>query len=171
MKRILSLSLAVLLLVTALAGCAGGENGKQLTAEEYTQLYKSAIEGARDDELNQYNPVMSSVTEDDDYMLTLLGLTADDMAAYGLSVSLMNVRAYGIAAIYPAEGKADAVAAGLQGFIDLQRQNFEQYLPDQYEIAKSARLETLSDGTILMVMCENQDEVFNAIKSAIQDAQ
>ncbi len=171
MKRILSLSLAALLLAATLAGCTGGEAGKQLTAEEYTELYKTAIEGARDDELNQYNPVVTAVTENDEYMLTLLGLTADDMAAYGLSVSLMNVQAYGIAAVYPAEGKADAVTAGLQGFIDLQRQNFEQYLPDQYEIAKSAKLETLSDGTVLMVMCENQDEVFNAIKSAIQDAQ
>ena len=54
--------------------------------------------------------------------------------------------------------------------IDLQLQNFEFYLADQYDVAKAAKLETLSDGTILMVMCEGSDTVFNAIKTAIEGA-
>ena len=29
-----------------------------------------------------------------------------------------------------------------------QQQNFQMYLPDQYEVAKNARLETLEDGTV-----------------------
>lgn len=42
------------------------------------------------------------------------------------------------------------------------------YLADQYEIASNARVETLEDGTILMVMCEGQDDVFTAIKTAVE---
>ena len=57
---------------------------------------------------------------------------------------------------------------GLQGYIDQQKSSFEMYLADQYEVAKNARLETLEDGTILMVMCEDQDTVFDAISAAIQ---
>ena len=57
---------------------------------------------------------------------------------------------------------------GLQGFIDQQQQNFQMYLPDQYAIAQNARLDTLSDGTVLLVMCEDQDVVFDTIRSAIE---
>lgn len=168
MKRILSLSLAILMLVAALSGCNGGSTpGKQLTAEERTELYKTAIEGARDAEMNEVVPVISEVNDETPFLMEILGINADDVTSFGLGVSMMNVKAYGIAAVYPAEGKADAVKEGLQSFIDRQKQNFEQYLADQYEVAKSAKLETLSDGTILLVMCEGQDEVFDAIKTAI----
>lgn len=108
---------------------------------------------------------------DDDMAETffaLLGVTAQDMTAYALTMSLMNVRAYAIAAIYPAAGKEDAVLEGLSAFIDSQKQSFEQYLADQYEIASNAKLETLSDGTILLVMCENQDAVFDSIRDVIE---
>ena len=57
--------------------------------------------------------------------------------------------------------------AGVQGVIDLQQMNFEMYLPDQYDIACNAKLETLEDGTILMVMSPDQDQIFESIKTAI----
>ena len=34
--------------------------------------------------------------------------------------------------------------------------------------AQATRLATLKDGTILMVMCENQDEIFEGIKAVIE---
>lgn len=176
MKRIFSLILAMsLLTLTACSGggaSSAGEGGTPpatLTAEERTQLYVDAITGARSEEDNQYNAILSSA-EDDMAEMTfqLLGVAAGDMESFAVSVSLMNVKAYGVAVIKPAEGKADAVKEGLQGFIDLQQQNFAQYLPDQHEIAQSARLEALEDGTLIMVMCEGQDAVYDAIASAIQ---
>ena len=141
MKRILTLTLSALLLFSALAGCSNGggqESQAVKTPEEYTAAYQSAIEGARDAEMNE-----------------------------AVAVSPMNIRAYGIAAVFPAEGKSEEVQEGLQGFIDQQKQSFEQYLADQYDIASAARLETLDDGTILLVMCEDQDTVFDAIKEAL----
>ena len=100
-------------------------------------------------------------------ILENLGLLVEDMKAFAVSSSVMNVQAYGIAAVMPAEGKAETVTSALQSYIDAQKASFEQYLADQYEVASSAKLETLEDGTILMVMCEDQDTVFDAISSAI----
>lgn len=54
-----------------------------------------------------------------------------------------------------------------QGFVDQQKQNFEQYLADQYDIANAAKVETLEDGTILLVMSEGQDAIFDSIKDAL----
>ena len=102
-------------------------------------------------------------------VLETAGLNQEDMTAFGISMSLMNVQAYGIAAVMPAEGREDAVKEALQGYIDRQKQSFENYLADQYAVAESARLETLSDGTVLMVMCQDQDTVFDAISKAIEE--
>lgn len=170
MKKFLTAALALALTLTALAGCSGKSAASpSKTPEELTQIYADAIT-QNGGEMVQYNPVISEVKEDDmsAMILECLGLNAEDMTAFGISMSMMNVKAYGIAAVMPAEGKADAVKEALQGFVDSQRQSFETYLADQYEIAKSAKLETLADGTVLMVMCENSDTVYEAIKSAIE---
>ena len=115
--------------------------------------------------------IRDSTSADDDgasMILELLGLKTEDMTAFAVSASMMNVQAYGIAAVMPAAGKEDAVLEGLNGFIDLQKQNFQQYLADQYDIANNAKLETLEDGTILLVMCEGQDAIFDSIKDAVE---
>lgn len=173
MKKIFSLTLAAALIAALLTGCSGGgktdDAGKQLTAEERTELYKSAIEKARSAEDNES---LSIITSANDEMASLifdvLGASSDDMSAFALSVSPMNVKAYGIAVIYPAADKSDQVMETLRGYVDRQKQSFEQYLVDQYEIASNAKLETLEDGTIVLVMCEGQDAVFNSIKGTVE---
>ena len=105
-----------------------------------------------------------------DFILPMLGISAENAGSYAVAASAVNVKAYGIAAVFPAAGEDETVLEGLNGFIDTQRRNFEQYLPDQYEIAKNARLETLEDGTVLLVMSENQDALFDAIRDAIEQA-
>lgn len=173
MKRILSLTLAAVMLAAALTGCSSGQPGsgdaKELTPEARTTLYKTAIENARSAEDNEYMPVITSADDDMATLLfDLMGLSEEDMNAYAISASAMNVRAYGIAAVYPAADRSDAVRDALQGFVDQQKQNFELYLADQYDIASNARLESLEDGTILLVMCENQDDIFTSIKASIE---
>lgn len=166
MKRFFSLILLPILLLT---GCSSAPES-QLTAQERTELYRSAIQNARDQDANDAFPIITSADDDTaSFLLELMGLSAEDMSAFAISASAMNVKAYGIAAVYPAEGKDEAVKEALRGFVDRQKQNFGQYLADQYDIANNARLETLEDGTILLVMCEGQDEVFTAIRSAIEE--
>ena len=81
------------------------------------------------------------------------------------------IKAYGIAAVYPADGKEDDVLEALNGFIDTQKESFQQYLEEEYETASNTRLETLEDGTILMVMHPDQDTVFDTIRDAVESAQ
>lgn len=170
MKKILTLALTAVLLLAALAGCTGGKDtAKQLTPEERTTLYKTAIESARDAETNEFMPIITSADDESAALLfDLMGVSADDMSAFAISASAVNIRAYGVAAIYPAADKADTVKKALEGFVDLQKQNFQQYLVDQYEVASNAKLETLEDGTLLLVMSEGQDAIFDAIKTAVE---
>ena len=105
LTRILPLALSLALL----AGCSGRDK-PALSAEARTQLYETAIEDARDAETNDALPVLSDKADEQlPLYLDLMGLTPDDVDAFALSASLMNVRAYGIAAVYPAQGRETAV--------------------------------------------------------------
>ena len=170
MKKMLALVLALTMTAGVLAGCSSQNAASTKTPEELRQLYSDAIT-QNGGEMAQVNPPITQVSEEDPMsamILESLGLTEEDMSAFDISISMMNVKAYGIAAVMPAEGREEAVKEALQGYIDRQRSSFETYLADQYAVAENARLETLSDGTVLMVMCEDQDTVFDAISTAIQ---
>ena len=132
-----------------------------------TSALADAITSARTDEENEAYPVFSDKAAIEDAYYQVVGFTAADVDDIAMSVSLINIKAYGIVIAKPAEGCADTVKAGLQAFIDTQCNNFETYLADQYEIAKNAKLETLDDGTIVMVMCANADTVYDAIVAAL----
>ena len=140
-----------------------------MSYEERTDLYEAAIEAARDEVTNEALPLIDDA--DDDAAQTvfdLLNVAPEDMNAYAISLSLMNTKAYAVAAIYPAAGKKDAALESLRRFIISQQHSFKEYLSDQYKIAVNTRLETLEDGTILLVMSENQDAIFDSIRDAIE---
>lgn len=137
------------------------------TEAPVTNALGDAITAARTDEENEAYPVFCDKDAIEDMYYQVVGFTASDVDEIAMSVSLINVKAYGIVVVKPAEGCADTVKAGLQGFIDTQCANFETYLADQYEIAKNAKLETLEDGTIVMVMCENADSVYESIVASL----
>ena len=150
MKKRAALLCAAALALAALTGCSGRE--PERTAEEWTDLYVQAITN-HGGEMVEYNPVISRFDPEDGasaLALESLGLAEEDVEAFGASVSLMNTQAYGIAAVRPVQGKTDAVREALQGYVDRQQSSFEFYLPDQYQVAQEARLETLEDGTVLL---------------------
>lgn len=169
-KRLIPLALTLALLLCACGPKQPQTSGK--TPEEYAEAYTAAIEGARDDEMNEYFPVHTNKdgfpTEVDEEMtFSLLGFAEEDTDAYGISLSLMNVSAYAIVAVKPAEGKEETVKTGLENYVESQKASFEHYLEDQFEVASSAKLDKLDDGTLLLVMAEGQEEVFDAIKGAL----
>lgn len=102
-----------------------------------------------------------------DMNLSLLGINAADVENYAISVSPMNTKAYGIAVVKPVAGKEDTVKAALENFVTTQQKNFETYLPDQYEIAKAGYVKTMEDGTLVMVVSENQDTVYESITKGL----
>ena len=83
--------------------------------------------------------------------LQSLGLAAEDVQEAAFSLSLMNVQAYGIAIVKPVQNRTGAVKEALQAYIDGQKAAQQNYLPDQYAIAKTARLETLKTGEVVLV--------------------
>ena len=163
------LVLAAALLTVILSGCS---NGAERSREEWTTLYQQAIT-AHGGEMVEYNPVISAFDEETagaGLALESLGLQEEDVEAFGASVSVMNTQAYAIAAVQPAQDREENVREALQGYIDRQQSTFQFYLPDQYQVAQNARLETLSDGTVLLVMCQDADNVFDSIRAELEQA-
>lgn len=163
------LTVYVLLIALLLTGCSAKKQENPLSREERIELYETAIEAARDEATNEALPLIDDADDDNaQTVFDFLNVSPEDMNAYAISVSLMNVKAYAVAAIYPAAGKEDAILESLRRFVSGQQQSFKEYLADQYEIAVNTRVETLEDGTILMVMSENQDAVFDSIRDIIE---
>lgn len=168
MKRRTALLCAAALALAALTGCSSRE--PERTAEEWTDRYAQVI-ADHGGEMVEYNPVISRFDPEDGISalaLESLGLAEEDVKAFGASVSVMNTQAYAIAAVQPAQGREEAVRTALQGYVDRQQSSFEFYLPDQYQVAQEARLETLEDGTVLLVMCQDADTVFESIRGDLE---
>lgn len=124
-----------------------------------------AGKGLTADEINAFQEA-EATARNAQMIFETLGLSSEDFEAGALSISLINVRAYGMAIIKPAEGKEETVTAALQNFIAGQQQSFENYLQDQYAIAQAAKCETVN-GYVVMAMGENSDAIFQAISDAL----
>lgn len=182
---ILMLSLLVL---TACGGTAPAPN--TLTPEELAEKYEAALRAAQSG--NEYAPpIFTNVSdyhflivegfEDDfteeewksqfeDYksmLFQLTGLDPADMQAYAMAINLMNISVDAVALIMPVSGHEQTVTDALKAYVAQVQQSFQQYLPDQYEIAKQARIETLADGTLVLVMCEGGSSVLETIKKEL----
>ena len=165
---------------------AASESGEAVTAED---PYTAAIVASRDQETNDSLPVLGAKAGESavytylpssmengpeaaaqmaDMVMQTLTLTPDQLQQYAFSISLINVKAYGVGVFMPAEGQTEAVKAALEDFVVNQQKSFENYLADQYEIAKQAKVEVLPTGEVVLVMCENSSEAFSTIEAALQ---
>jgi len=145
------------------------ESTPEFEIPEENKKLGDIITAARTDEMNEaMNIIMSKDDPQAQLIFDVAGLNADDMEAFAVSISPMNIKAYGVAIIKPAEGKDEAVLKAINGFVDGQKKAFEQYLPDQKEIANSATVETLEDGTVVLVMSEDGAAVQKAILEALK---
>ena len=184
MKRILSVILAVTLSF-ALVGC-----GSEASQPSGPKDYAAILSAARTEEDNNAAILFTYKEDAEEHWgaqgayaadldkenleaqaemgLEFLGLEEEDLTEAAFSVSLMNVQAYGVAIVKPAEGKTEEVKAALSAYIEAQKAAQQNYLADQYEIAKAAKLETLKSGEVVLVMCKGQNEVFDSIKDALK---
>lgn len=165
---------------------AASESGEAVTAED---PYTAAIVASRDQETNDSLPVIGAKAGESagytyvpssmennpqdaarmaDTVMQILMLTPDQLQQYAFSISLINVKAYGVGVFMPAEGQTDAVKAALEKFVSNTQQGLQNYLADQYEIAKQAKVEVLPTGEVVLVMCENSSEAFSTIEAALQ---
>lgn len=146
----------------------GGSTTQKPAQTDWASVYSSAIT-KHGGEMVGYNPVFTTADSSMNSMiLQSMGLKTSDMSAFAISASMMNTKAYAIAAVMPAEGKQSAVLQALQGYIAQKQSEFEFYLPDQKVVADAAKVGVLSNGTVLLVMNEGQDAIYSAIAGAIQ---
>lgn len=183
MKRLFAVLLAGLL-AAGLVGCGSAASESNARSPEE---YASVLTESRTEDDNRNYTIFTlkedkftanqgyaehldteAVDSQGQMSLDVLGLSKEDVDSAAYSVSLMNVKAYGIAIVKPAAGRTDAVKQALSGFIEAQKSAQENYLADQYAIAKAAKLETLKTGEVVLVMCENQDQVFQSIETALK---
>lgn len=196
MKRIFSHFLAVLVpaaLCLALFGCgsapASGASGAAPTSAPEPKDYAQIIHDARTDEYNEYYMIVRPGAGDAKYeaidglaaeydaeqlesfaadlVLPMLGITDEMAQDYAASVSLMMTQSYGVAIVKPAEGQADAVKQALEEYVQGQQAAFEQYLPDQYEVAKAATVTVADTGEVVLVCCPDGAAVRDAILKAL----
>ena len=168
MKKILALILGAVMCMSLLAACGEAEE-PALSGAELAAHYKEAITAGRSDADNADRPIYITGEEEEmgSIVWDLLGLKAEDLDAYALSVSLMNTQAYCVGLFKPVEGREEAVTSALQTYVEGTQKSFESYLPDQGEIANNAILKTLDDGTVMLVMSEGWDEVAEGITAAL----
>ncbi len=162
------------------------------TAEGEVNAYAQIIANARDAELNQYLMIaypnadatgftavegnsgdFSSETELSDNInnmtFPMLGFAMEDATDMAFSISNMMTQAYGIAIVMPAEGKTDAVVAGLEAFVEGQKNSMNNYLMDQYEIASAATVTVAPTGEVILVCSENGEEILANIEAALAE--
>lgn len=182
MKRLIATLLAGLSLL-ALVGC-GGSGKTESTPKDYAQI----IHDARSEEDNQYQMILfpgedgqftaidgysPDYTAEDlhnnavDLILPMMGLEEGMYENFAASVSAIMIRSYGVAIVKPAEGKTEEVKAALENFVTNQQLSMENYLQDQYEIAKAATVKVVPTGEVVMVCCENSDQVLASIEAAL----
>lgn len=183
MKRLIAIALSALA-IFALVGCSSGSSSSS-TPKDYAQI----IHDARSDEENEYQMIArpgeeegqftaidgssADFTAEDlssniaNFTMPLLGLEEGDYEDFAASVSGIITQSYGIAIVKPAEGRTDAVKEALENFVTTQQKSMENYLMDQYEIAKAAKVEVVPSGEVVLVCCENSDAVLASIKAAL----
>lgn len=183
MRKLLIAAVIASVALFALAGC-----GKTASSASEPKDYTQIIHDARTDEENESMLILSTdgkggftatdgystemTAEDcksqaDNFILPMLGLTEGDYESLAASVSLMNVRSYAVAIVKPAEGKTDAVQQALEDYVTGQQMSMQNYLADQYEIAKAAKVTTVPSGEVVLVCCENADAVLSSIEEAL----
>ena len=163
--------LSLILSLSLLAGCGGGSPDHSPSPQDRTETYRSAIEGARDQELNSAYPRGHRCAA---------GHGPGGLRPAGAGGRrLPGLRPVGVPDEREGLRHRRRLPLPRKGGHGVQRSGGlhhpagaelpAQYLADQYDIASHARLDTLADGTVLLVMCEDQDEVFNSIRDAIEE--
>lgn len=176
MKKI-ALALSVFLLVAMFTACGPATGGSSSGASTgapvgSTADYKQVIEGARDPELNGVG-FYSVVAGPDDAQYELVfdeafGFVEADMQRYAISLGTIITLAYGVAIILPAEGKEQAVLDQVNAYVETQKKAQENYLQDQYEIAKNAIVKTAETGEVLLAMCKDAETVMSNMEAGLK---
>ena len=149
----------------SVSGSASVSSGGAGDTMSEGQRYAYAIRDARPAEDNEYSEIACGDAGGE----PMLAVNPNDMSAEDAASSIMmNVRAYAIGVFKPAEGQAEVVQAAVESYVSLQRKSFENYLADQYEVAKGALVKTLPGGEIVLVMSEGAADIMANLEKTLK---
>ena len=165
MKKTFVLILVFLFTMGLFSGCSSGQPGQ---GGGSTRDYAELIRSLRSEEENQVYPIITS-PEDSEYEITFatLGGTDENMERYAVSLGLMITQAYGVVIVLPKEGTRQEVVDQLNNYVELQKNAFENYLADQYQIAKAAIVKEMETGEVVLVMSRNAEAVMQGIEDGL----
>lgn len=176
MKKMISLALACLLCLFAFAGCGGSTEAAPVPeapseAPAATEAPEAVVDMTASEIVAE---IVAAVGEenlpgamelDAEMLEAFYGLTAEDVADFSCRMPMMNVHATEICVIKAAEGKADAVSAGIDKRLADLEATWSQYLPEQYELVQNAKVIRNGDWFLLAVSetADTMEETFNGI--------
>ncbi len=100
-------------------------------------------------------------------MLDSVGFDMSNYVKLVAKAPMMNIVSNTVFVAEVAEGKMDAAKEDFQAFQDLQKKNFERYLPGPYEMACNGQIVVSPDGEHLMlIISENNDKAIEAFNAA-----
>lgn len=164
MKRIISLLLAAVLLVSA-AACGSKEPPAPALKEGVT------LQSMVDSITETYGFTMPAPL-DDTIMKDLLGIDPADVEEYAGYITMVNVSSHNLIAVKAKEGKAETVQKKLEERKAFEVQSFEQYLQDQYDLAQAGKVFTVGDYCFLVMLGRPEEDAageIDAIEQTIRD--
>lgn len=165
MKRIISLFLAAVFLVSA-AACGSKEPPAPTLKEGVT------LQSMVDSITETYGFTMPAAL-DDTIMKDLLGIDLEDVEEYAGYITMVNVSSHNLVAIKAKEGKAETVQKKLEERKAFEVQSFEQYLQDQYDLAQSGKVFAIGDYCFLVILGRPDEDAaseIGAIEQLIRDS-
>ncbi len=108
------------------------------------------------------------ISSESKQIISFLGFSDEDIEFGAFSISLINSKAYGIAVFAPKDGKDAVIADALLSYKQITMDNMQYYMEEQYEIAADAKIGQLSNGIIVMVMCEGSSDIYSQITQQLE---
>lgn len=142
-------SVLLLVLTTILAVCAAGCSGGTKAADvDVTKVMSALLEKA---------PIEGSIQLTEDDMLNFYGIEGDKMEAFAADLAADGITAKEIVLVKAKdEDSAKDVETKLQNRLEARRNEFNNYLPDQYAIVEKS--EVKRDGVYVRLIISPQQE-------------
>lgn len=158
-----TLGLAFILTVGLMvAGCANSD-----TAGDGETDAKEVPVATIVDQINETYPLAGADVLTEDLYESVYQLTADMVQEAKIIVPLMNVKSNELAGVLAKPGQVDAVKEALAARQQAVCQTFQQYLPDQYEIAQKGEI-VVRGNYVFLVMLEDNAGAIEIIDSYLK---
>lgn len=111
------------------------------------------------DKINETYPLAGADVLTEDLYKPVYQLTADMVEEAKIIVPLMNVKSNELAGMLAKPGQVNAVKEALEARQQTVCQTFQQYLPDQYEIAQKGEILVRGNYVFLLMLEDNRGAI------------